>query len=84
MAIKDHLADIDFRTREVRQADYKDEFKRWYDELCNRLSTGYDDVVYAQLTVLTAVLWYLLPKNEYNKLRKIKQKPKSSQPKLNL
>jgi hypothetical protein len=65
----EHLKDIDFRKREVRQADHINEFKNWYNELANR---PYTETTQAQLTMLSSVLWYLLPKKDYNKLTKLK------------
>lgn len=62
---KDHLKDIDFRSREERQKHALKEFKDWYALLSNK---PYSDLSQGQLTMLSAVLWHLLPKNEYKKL----------------
>lgn len=65
----DHLIDIDFRTREVRQASSLEELTRWYLKLSYLQNTeGYDDFLQGQMTMLSSVLWYLLPANEYKKL----------------
>jgi hypothetical protein len=71
MSIQDHLADIDFRTREARQLAAKEDFVDWYNELQERQATSYDGRVQAQIEVLSAVLWYLLPKSDYKKLMKV-------------
>lgn len=69
----EHLKDIDFRKREVRQADYINEFTNWYNELFEHSQNhDYNQTVQAQLTMLSSVLWYLLPKKDYNKLVKHK------------
>lgn len=73
MAIKDHLADIDFRTREERQETYKEEFIQWYKTLANHnLNQPFDERLFGQQNMLGCVLWYLLPKKEYDKLTKLK------------
>ncbi len=62
---KEHLKDIDFRTREVRQEGAIKDFKQWYVQLA---SQPYSDRIQGQLSMLSSVLWYLLPANEYKKL----------------
>lgn len=62
---KDHLKDIDFRSREVRQNDHIKQFKECYIIIANRPFTETNQ---AQLMMLSAVLWHLLPKTEYKKL----------------
>lgn len=61
----DHLKDVDFRTREVRQQMAIGDFKRWYRQLASMPAS---DRITGQLTMLSSVLWYLLPKNEYENL----------------
>lgn len=69
----EHLKDIDFRKREVRQADYVNEFTNWYNELFEYSQNhDYNQTVQAQLTMLSSVLWYLLPAKDYKKLTKHK------------
>lgn len=70
MSIQEHLADIDFRTREARQLASKEDFVKWYNELQDKQAIEYDGRVQAQIEVLSAVLWYLLPKQDYKKLMK--------------
>ncbi len=60
-----HIKDIDFRTREVRQENAIEDFKQWYLHLT---SLPYSETTQAQIGMLSAVLWYTLPKNEYKKL----------------
>lgn len=66
----EHLPDIDFRSREERQTNAIEEFKQWYEILAERQAIRYDDRLQAQLAMLSAVLWHLLPKSEYKKLTK--------------
>lgn len=63
--IKDHIKDIDFRKREVRQQEAVKDFKQWYAQLSQR---PYSEMLQGQLSMLSAVLWYLLPPKEYKKL----------------
>lgn len=65
MSVEEHLADIDFRKREVRQANHINQFKEWYVELAQQ---PYSDMIQGQLSMLSAVLWHLLPAKEYKKL----------------
>ena len=66
--IEDHLADIDFRKKEVRQANYLEEFKNWYNELYEYSeSHEYNERIQGQLALLSAVLWHLLPTKDYKK-----------------
>lgn len=62
---KAHLKDIDFRTREERQKDALTEFQAWYVQLSG---CPYSELNQGQLSMLSAVLWYLLPANQYKKL----------------
>lgn len=68
---KEHLKDIDFRTREQRQATSTDTFIEWYEELQTRLENNYDERIAGQLEILSAVLWHILPLSDYANLRKI-------------
>lgn len=65
MIKKEHLKDVDFRTREIRQASHINQFKEWYVQLSQE---PYSDMIQGQLSMLSAVLWHLLPKSEYKKL----------------
>lgn len=67
---KAHLKDIDFRTREIRQANHLEQFKTWYETLAQ---FPYDPVIQGQLAMLSAVLWHLLPEKEYKRLTRIKK-----------
>ncbi len=72
MAIKDHLKDIDFRTKAERQKCWKEDFIAWYKDMTTHQSLAYNDEVQAKITILSSVLWYLLPENEYRNLTKFK------------
>lgn len=63
--IQDHIKDVDFRTREERQKVCLPEFIGWYSNL---VSQPYSERNQGQLTMLSSVLWYLLPVKEYKKL----------------
>lgn len=71
--IEDHLADIDFRKKEVRQANHVEEFKKWYNEL-QKYATHHDldERIQGQLTMLSAVLWHLLSTKDYKKVHETK------------
>lgn len=69
MIKSEHLKDIDFRTRAERQKDSTAEFIRWYNELARR---PHSDLLQGQLSMLSAVLWYLLPEKDFRKLTKLK------------
>ena len=71
---KEHIKDIDFRSREQRQATSLDTFVEWYEELQTKLNHSYDDRTAGQLEILSAVLWHILPVYEYDRLRKINNK----------
>ena len=72
MGLSDHLADVDFRSREERQKNAKEDFIEWYKKLSARnLSEPFDDMLYGQQIMLSNVLWYLLPEKEYNKLTRV-------------
>lgn len=75
MGVKEHLADIDFRRKEVRQANAVNEFVIWYEAMSNQISKQYSGRVQAQLEILSAVLWHLLPDKEYKRLTKLKGTP---------
>lgn len=79
--VSEHLKDIDFRTREDRQKHAKEDFIKWYNELSSR---EYSTEVQAQLSMLSSVLWYLLPKHEYRRLVTSKKPFTGYQSKLKL
>lgn len=55
-------------------SDAVPQFIEWYKKLqAEEAKDGYDDVIHAQLTMLGAVLWRLLPINEYHKLTSSKK-----------
>lgn len=69
MSIKQHLADIDFRTHAERQGNAKEDFVSWYHELNERIKIhGYTDLLRGQKTMLSSVLWYILDPKEYKAL----------------
>jgi hypothetical protein len=71
---KEHIKDIDFRTREERGKEAIPEMVEWYKELLDRAGEEpYSDLLQGQISMLSSVLWLLLPKNEYNKLRRKKK-----------
>lgn len=73
MIKKEHLKDIDFRSREQRSKEAIKDFTDWYNELYQRITkNGYSDTLQAQLSMLSAVLWYLLPEKDYKQLTKLK------------
>lgn len=65
--ILQHLPDIDFRSREERQFNCLEDFKQWYLDL---QKLPYDDITHGQLTMLSTILWHLLPMHEYKALQK--------------
>ena len=72
--ISDHVADIDFRSREVRQASKIEDFTDWYLELSEYSDNhDYDPWIQGQLTMLSSMLWYLLPERDYKKLTRRKK-----------
>lgn len=68
MSTQQHLADIDFRTREQRQSTRLETYIDWYNQLSEYLSRHDDERLQGQLTMLSSVLWHELPKSEYKKL----------------
>lgn len=67
--IKKHLDDIDFRTQEERSKSWKDDFLAWHKDISQTMKVhGYNDMLAGQLTMLSSVLWYLLPPKEYKAL----------------
>jgi hypothetical protein len=65
----EHIKDIDFRTREERQKQALPDFVEWYKDLAKKSEEeGYSDLLQGQLTMLSSVLWYLLPEKDYKKL----------------
>lgn len=68
-----HLPDIDFRSWEQRHTEAIPDFISWYNELQDFAEKyGYDERIAGQLTILSSVLWYLLPPKDYKKLTKHK------------
>lgn len=63
--ILQHIKDIDFRTKEARQEHAVDDFKDWYNDLQAHQSIAYSETTQAQLSLLSSVLWYLMPHKEY-------------------
>lgn len=72
MIKEDHLKDIDFRTRAERQKAAIPDFKEWYQDLIAHQALGYSERTQGQLTMLSSVLWYLLPEKDYKKLTRLK------------
>lgn len=70
-----HLKDIDFRSREERQKSAITEFKEWYEDLVAHQALEYSERTQGQLTMLSSVLWYLLPEKDYKKLIRLKKSP---------
>jgi FMN-dependent NADH-azoreductase len=67
-----HLKDIDFRTREQRAESWKEDFIEWYKDMHAHQELAYSDLVQGKIEMLSAVLWYLLPKEEFKQLTKRK------------
>ncbi len=63
-----HLRDIDFRSREERQKMALVDFKNWYETLLANQDLAFSERTQGQLTMLSSVLWYLLPESEYKEL----------------
>lgn len=72
MIKEDHLKDIDFRTRAERQKDMIPDFMEWYEDLIAHQALTYSERTQGQLTMLSSVLWYLLPEKDYKKLTRLK------------
>jgi hypothetical protein len=72
--ILQHLGDIDFRKRENRQENAIEDFKEWYEDLVVSQELDYSERVQGQLTMLSSILWYLLPPADYKKLTKLKKR----------
>lgn len=71
----EHLEDIDFRSREERQALASEELVKWYNRVFDAYSADpSSEWLGGQLSMISACLWMLLPKAEYKKLRTIKYK----------
>ncbi len=66
--IQEHLDDVDFRSREQRQANRKETYIDWYNQLSECLLGHDDERLQGQLTMLSAILWHELTPNEYKKL----------------
>lgn len=67
-----HLKDIDFRSRAERQKQMIPDFIEWYEDLIAHQAISYSERIQGQLTMLTSVLWYLLPEKDYRKLTRRK------------
>lgn len=67
-----HLKDIDFRTKSERKKQMIPDFIEWYEDLIAHQALGYSERTQGQLTMLTSVLWYLLPEKDYKKLTRLK------------
>lgn len=72
MAVQDHLKDIDFRSRTERQKHIKEDLSEWYKDLQAHQSLAYSETTQAQITMLSSILWYLLPEKDYRKLTRRK------------
>ena len=73
--IKDeHLKDIDFRPRDVRSQNALQEFVSWYEDLAAAQIVDYSERRQGQLTMLSAVLWHLLPAADYKRLTKLRNR----------
>ena len=68
----EHLKDIDFRSREERQKHLIPDLKEWYEDLQGHQSLHFSPTVQAQITMLSSILWYLLPEKDYKKLTQLK------------
>jgi hypothetical protein len=79
-----HLQNIDFRTREQRSKEAIDDFKQWYRDLHVQVCLKPDERLEGQLTMLSAVLWYLLPASEYKAFMKISKVESEYQERLGL
>lgn len=72
MIKEDHLKDIDFRSRAERSKQMIPDFKKWYEDLVAHQALSYSERTQGQLTMLSSVLWYLLPEKDYKKLTRLK------------
>lgn len=70
--IKDHLKDIDFRSREERQKQMIPDLKDWYENLQAHQALSYSETTQAQITMLSSILWLLLPEKDYKRLTRLK------------
>ena len=76
MSVEEHLQDIDFRKREVRQSEAIKEICGWYEQLSKHLETSDDERIEAQLQAISAVLWLLMPAKAYKAF--MKHKPETT------
>lgn len=68
--IAKHLDDIDFRTREERQKDALPTMLEWRGHLHAAIKkNGLNERLEGQLTMLTSVLWLLMPAKEFDALK---------------
>lgn len=72
MIKEEHLKDIDFRTKAQRKKHMVKDLKEWYEDLIAHQGLTYSERTQGQLTMLSAVLWYLLPDKDYKKLTQLK------------
>lgn len=72
MIKEEHLKDIDFRTKAQRKKEMVSDFKEWYEDLIAHQALSYSERTQGQLTMLTSVLWYILPEKDYKKLTQLK------------
>lgn len=63
---KEHLKDIDFRTREQRSEKAIAQIIEWYEDALKQGDTR-------QASAFSAVLWLLLDKDEYKAVNKFKE-----------
>ncbi len=70
--IQEHLQDIDFRSKEERSKQIIPDLISWYNSLIDNKDLMKDQRLQGQVTMLSSVLWYLLPSKDYKKLMKLK------------
>ena len=70
--IQEHLQDIDFRSKEERSKQIIPDLISWYNSLIDNKDLMKDQRLQGQATMLSSVLWYLLPSKDYKKLMKLK------------
>jgi hypothetical protein len=66
--VQDHIDDIDFRSWDARNAQALQDFVKWYKILTKERSEGISERLEGQITMLSSVLWYMLPPAEYKRL----------------
>ena len=70
--IQEHLQDIDFRSQEERSKQVIPDLTLWYNSLIDNKDLMKDQRLIGQVTMLSSVLWYLLPSKDYKNLMKLK------------